>query len=39
MKRIEKYLEPKGIRKYVTEPENEFIGLENIPSENLMRIS
>ena len=32
MKRYEKYLEPKGIRKFVTEPENEFMGLENIAS-------
>ena len=32
-------MEPKGIRKHVTEPENEFIGLENIASETLVKMS
>ena len=39
MKRYEKVFEHTGIRKHLTEPENEFMGLENIASETLVRLS
>lgn len=39
LKRYDKWFEQKGIKKYQTEPENEFIGLENVTSETLVRLS
>lgn len=39
LKKYEKIFEEVGLKKHMTDPENEFMGLENIASETLVRLS